>query len=58
MKEIAKYSDWLLYLSLIGLVVAAYGAFSGNDLVWLAPTQWMLVSGVVVTYAIYLKLSK
>jgi hypothetical protein len=57
MKELAKYADWLLYLSLFGLVIAIYGAFWGNDL-WLAPTQWMLVSGVIVTYAIYLKLSK
>jgi hypothetical protein len=56
MKDFSKYSDWLVYLSLVGLVVAAYGAVWGNDL-WLAPTQWMLVSGVVVTYAIYLKLS-
>ena len=56
MKDFSKYSDWLVYLPLIGLVVAGDGAFWGNDL-WLAPTQWMLVSGVVVTYAIYLKLS-
>jgi len=57
MKDFSKYSDWLVYLSLVGLVVAAYGAVWGNDL-WLAPTQWMLVSGVVVTYAIYLKISE
>lgn len=57
MKELAKYSDYLVYLSLVGLMVAAYGAFWGND-IWLAPTQWILVSAGVVTYAIYLKLSK
>lgn len=57
MKELAKYADYLVYLSLVGLVLAIYGAFWGNDL-WLAPTQWMLVSGVVVVYAVYLKNSK
>lgn len=56
MKELGKYADYLVYLSLVGLVIATYGAFWGNDL-WLAPTQWMLVSGVIVTYAIYLKIS-
>ena len=57
MNTLSKYADYLVYLSLVGLVVAAYGAFWGNDL-WLAPTQWMLVSGVIVTYAVYLKLSE
>jgi hypothetical protein len=57
MKDLAKYADYLFYLSLVGLVIAAYGAFWGNDL-WLAPTQWILVSGATVTYALYLKISK
>lgn len=57
MKELNKYADYLVYLSLLGLVFAAYGAFWGNDL-WLAPTQWILVSAATVVYATYLKLSK
>ncbi|MDD3679213.1 MAG: hypothetical protein PHT36_03175 [Patescibacteria group bacterium] len=57
MKTLSKYSDYLVYLSLVGLVIATYSAFSGKDL-WLAPTQWILVSGAIVTYAVYLKLSK
>jgi uncharacterized membrane protein len=54
MKEIAKYADWLFYVSLVGLILAAYGAFAGRDL-WLAPTQWIMVSTAVVVYALYLK---
>ena len=54
MKEVAKYADWLFYASLVGLVLAAYGAFAGRDL-WLAPTQWLEVSLAFVVYALYLK---
>ncbi len=57
MKELSKYSVYLFYLSLFGLVLAIYGAFWGRD-IWLAPTQWVLVSGATMTYAIYLKLEK
>lgn len=54
MKEIANYADYLFYLSLAGIVLAAYGAFAGSD-VWLAPTQWIMVSVGLVVYALYLK---
>lgn len=54
MKELAKYADYVFYLSAVGLILAAYGAFAGSDL-WLAPTQWLEVSIVVVVYALYLK---
>lgn len=54
MKELAKYADWLFYLSLVGLILAAYGAFSSTDL-WLAPTQWVEISMAVVIYALYIK---
>jgi hypothetical protein len=57
MKELSKYSIYLVYLSLVGIVLTIYGAFWGND-IWLAPTQWILISGVLVTYAIYLKINK
>jgi len=54
MKEFAKYADWLFYFSFVGIILAAYGAFAGSD-IWLAPTQWLEVSMVVVLYALYLK---
>lgn len=54
MKEIAKYADWVFYLSFVGVLFAAYGAFAGSDL-WLAPTQWLEVALVLVVYALYLK---
>lgn len=57
MKSFSKYADYLVYASFFGLVFAAYGAFS-RDILWLASTQWILISGVIVTYAVYLKLSK
>jgi hypothetical protein len=54
MKEVAKYADWLFYLSIVGVILAAYGAFAASDL-WLAPTQWLEVSMVIILYALYLK---
>lgn len=57
MKDFAKYADWLFYLSFVGIIMAAYGAFAGSDL-WLAPTQWLEVSILIVLYALYLKHAK
>lgn len=54
MKELAKYADYVFYASIVGLILAAYGAFAGSDL-WLAPTQWIEVTILVVVYALYLK---
>lgn len=54
LKELGKYSDWLFYVSFVGLIFAAYGAFWGSD-IWLAPTQWLEVSLAIVLYALYLK---
>lgn len=54
MKELTKYSDYIVYASLLGVILAAYGAFAGTDL-WLAPTQWVQVSLAMVAYALYLK---
>ena len=56
MKELAKYADYLFALSFAGLALAAYG-YSGSD-IWLASSQWALVSIGMVVYAIYLKVSK
>jgi hypothetical protein len=57
MKEMAKYADYLFYLSFVSVIFAAYGAFSGSDL-WLASTQWLAVTMVIILYALYLKSSK
>jgi len=57
MKELAKYADYLFALSFVGLLLAAYGAFAGSD-IWLASSQWALVSVGAVVYATYLKVSK
>lgn len=54
MKEFAQYANWLFYLSFVGIILASYGAFAGRD-IWLAPTQWLEVSMLVVLYALYLK---
>ena len=56
MKDLAKYADYLFYVSLVGIILAAYGAFAGAEAdIWLAPTQWLVVSAVTVVYASYLK---
>lgn len=43
-------------LSLIALLLAIIGAF-GYDL-WLASTQWLLISIALTAYAIYLKVCR
>lgn len=54
MKELAKYADYLFVLSFLPLMLAAYGAFTDSD-IWLAPTQWGLVTIGMVVYALYVK---
>lgn len=54
MKDFRPFADWLFYLSLVCVVLAAYGAFAGSDL-WLAPTQWLITAVAFVSYALYLK---
>ncbi len=55
MKELAKYADYVFVLSFLGLVLAAYGAFTGSDL-WLASSQWLMISIGMVVYATYIKM--
>ncbi len=57
MKELAKYADYLFALSLLGLLLAAYGSFADSD-IWLASSQWAMVSIGMVVYALYLKTAK
>lgn len=50
-QEISKYMIWGSFVS---IVFSAVG-WLGPD-VWLASTQWLLVSAVLALFAIYLKL--
>lgn len=42
----------MLIGSKLTLLLAIYGSLSKND-IWLAPTQWMLVSILLGVYALY-----
>lgn len=53
-KELKKYSKILMIGSLISIILATIG-FLGYDL-WLASTQWLLVSAVMALFGVYLKL--
>lgn len=57
MKGLAKYADYLFVLSFGAIMLSAYGAFTESDL-WLAPTQWGLVTIGLVVYALYMKTVK
>ena len=50
-----KLSNVLAGVALIGVVLSGFG-YLGLD-IWLASTQWLLVSAVLVLFAIYLKLA-
>lgn len=49
-----KFGDILVTLAVIGVIFAMIGAF-GKD-VWLASTQWILVSAVLSIWAVYVKI--
>jgi hypothetical protein len=50
--NLSKYLMWGAFLA----VVLAAEAWIGPD-IWLAATQWLLVSLVLVAFAIYLRLA-
>ncbi len=54
-KESKKYSQILMTGSLIAIILSGIGYF-GFDL-WLASTQWLLVSAVLALFGVYLKLN-
>jgi len=56
MKQFSQYADYLFYLSIVALILAAV-SYLWQD-IWLASTQWMVVSVVFAVYAIYLQLAK
>lgn len=49
-------ADFLVILSVGAIVMAGIGSV-GSD-VWLASTQWLLVSTILMLYAIYIHLKK
>ena len=51
-----KGSNGLFALAMVALILAFVGAL-GHDL-WLASTQWLLISIALTGYAIYLKLCR
>ena len=54
-KELSKYSKVLMKGAFVCVILATVGYF-GYDL-WLASTQWLLVSAVMAMFGVYLKLS-
>lgn len=48
-------SKYLMYAAVVSVILAAEG-WIGPD-IWLAATQWLLVSLVLLVFAIYLKLT-
>jgi len=54
MNDLSKLSQGLFYLAIMTVVFAVYGAFWGNDL-WLAPTQWLIVTIVLLLFSQHLK---
>lgn len=46
-------ADVLMVLSLISLILAAYGSFVSD--LWLASSQWLLIAILLSIYGIYAK---
>jgi len=53
---IKKYSDILMGLSVLAVLVSGYDSLYETDLFGLAGTQWMLVALILAAYGIYAKL--
>lgn len=54
-KSRVSLSKYLVYGSILSVLFAAEG-WLGPD-IWLASTQWLLISLVLAAFAIYLKLA-
>ena len=55
-KNMALLSQILMAGSVVSVVLAAVG-YLGTD-IWLASTQWLLVSAVMALFGVYLKISR
>lgn len=51
-----KYSEILMGLSVVALLVSGYDSLFGTDVLGLAGTQWMLIALLLAVYGIYAKL--
>ncbi|MEI6587376.1 MAG: hypothetical protein WCO05_00325 [Candidatus Moraniibacteriota bacterium] len=51
-----KYSDILMGLSVLAVLVSGYDSLFKTDLFGLAGTQWMLVALILAVYGVYAKL--
>ncbi len=56
MNKLRTLSRLLVGLSLIGIILAAVGAFSRD--IWLAATQWLLISAVLVGLSVYVRMEE
>lgn len=54
-KNKENLSKYLLYGAIVAVLMAIVG-WMGRD-IWLASTQWLLISAVLVLFGIYLKMS-
>jgi hypothetical protein len=51
-----KYSEILMGLSVVALLVSGYDSLFGTNVFGLAGTQWMLIALLLAVYGIYAKL--
>jgi len=54
-KDMGMVSQVLMGASLIGVILSGIG-YMGTD-IWLASTQWLLVSAILALFGVYTKLS-
>lgn len=54
-KSLEKISNVLMSLALVSVILAGVG-YLGFD-IWLASTQWLLVTIVLALFGVYLKIS-
>lgn len=53
MSDIKSFAKVLMGLSAVAVLLAGYGYLASD--VWLASTQWLLVSAVLALFGVYLK---
>lgn len=55
-EQVHILNDVLIALSWLTAIFAAYGYLGQNDLLF-APTQWLLISGILALNAIYFQIA-
>jgi hypothetical protein len=51
-----KYSEILMGLSVVAVLVSGYDSLYGTNVFGLAGTQWMLIALLLAVYGIYAKM--